>query len=335
VNHDRLDITPEDVNRIWPVAPPVRLVQTAHGMNNRSFFVEGNDRTYFLKRYDNAPGRERLAAESRLISAVAARHPPFSVPETIPAQTGEIVVELDGHLYALSRFIRGNAARYGDPEDAAACGRALAELHVALSGTDIGVASGEGPGAGDLAAVHPLIPEPGRAVREVLDDSSLAAEASAIIMENAKRHATITVGWPVSWIHWDYYPSNVLMEEHRVTGILDFEFAGAGYWAMDLAIGLTAFALGHADMSLLVDRFAGGYFSRRDVSEDEITAVPVLILERDARSLVHWTGRFRQGLTDRTEIAGRARRLIDLAGFLDQHGPDLVARLHEISFRQR
>lgn len=316
------EITPEDVRREWPVAPPVRLLRTDRGMNNRSFFVQGDAVTYFLKRYDNAPNRDRLVSESRLLSAVAAQHPPFAVPETIPARTGELLVELDGHLYGLSRFIRGDAARYGDPDDAFACGRALAELHVALSRTGIGVASREGHGAGDLTTIHPLVSEPGRAVREALDDTGLATEASAIIRKTAERHAAITVGWPVTWIHWDYYPSNVLMDRatHRVTGIVDFEFAGAGYRAMDVAIGLQAFAFGQSDTGALIERFVSGYLSR-------------LILEREATSLVHWTGRLRQGLNDRAEIAGRVRRLVDLAAFLDAHGEWMVELLERIVSR--
>lgn len=145
----------------------------------------------------------------------------------------------------------------------------------------------------------------------------------------------MTSGWPLTWIHWDFYPSNVLMHAGHVTGIVDFEFAGAGYRAMDIAIGLNAFAFGQPDMWTLIERFATGYLSRVHLSTGEIEAVPTLMLMREATSLVHWTGRSLQDLPDRMGVTQRARRLVELAHLLEGRGAELVMRLHEISARPR
>jgi homoserine kinase type II len=329
------EITPEEIGRIWPVALPVRVRRMALGTNNRSFIVDCDDRTCFLKSYDNAPDPERCALEHRITAAIAAQHPPFAVPETILSRSGEAHVLHDGRYYALSTFIPGSVARYGDRDDAFACGRSLAELHAALIRVDPASQDEDHHGLGDLATVHPLVPDPERAIGEAIGDTQLADETAAILAAIDLRHATATAGWPLTWIHWDYYPTNVLLQSHRVTGIVDFEFAGLGHRAMDVAIGLYAFAFGQPDIWTLIDRFASGYLSMLELSPEEIEAVPTLILTREARSLTHWTGRFRQGLRDQPGIAQRARQLVDLAGFLDQNGADLVARLHEPSSRSR
>ena len=329
-NHE---ITPEDICRIWPVATPARIRRTVHGANNRSYIVDCEENTYVLKGHDNSPDHERLLFVNRLTAAIAATHPPFAVPRTILSRSGEAHILYGGRSWTLSTFITGSAARAGDPDDAAACGRALAELHAALTRVPFAPRDRDRHTSGDLAKVHPLVPDPARAIREAIGDATLAEEATTILEAVQSRAASVTAGWPLTWIHWDFYPSNVLMESHRVTGIVDFEVAGPGFRAMDVTIGLYAFAHGQPGMWTLVERFATGYLGRLPLSAGEIEAVPTLMLMREAVSLVHWTGRSLQGLPDWAGVPHRARRLVDLAQFLDGTGADLVRRLHAISSR--
>jgi len=329
------EILPEDVSRNWPVSLPSRVQRTERGTNNRSFIVECDRSTYFLKRYDNEPDPQRYKFEHRITAAIAAQGPPFAVPETILSRSGETHVLVGDRNAALFTVIPGSAARYGDPVDAAGCGRALGDLHAALTEVDLGPPDAGPRTFGDLATVHPLVPDPEGAIRDTINDEALANAAAAIMASTQSRWLAVTSDWPLTWIHGDFYPTNVLQQSHRVTGIVDFEFAGAGYRAMDVAIGLYAFAIERSDMERLFDCFAGGYLSRMELSLDEIESMPILILMREATSLTHWTGRYRQGLTNAAGIGERARRFVGLARFLDRNGADLVARLHEISSRQR
>lgn len=329
------DITPEDVCRIWPLSRPVRLRRIALGTNNRSFIVEcgGDGVTYFLKLYDNPPDPERRVFANRITAAIALQRPPFAVPETIRSRSGETQVLLGDRYHHVSSFIPGSVARYGDRDDAAACGRALAELHAALASVDLGSSHAGPPTFGPLATVHPLVPEPERAIETALSDADLAQTVTGIVSSAEARWLHVTAGWPLTWIHADFYPSNVLMRSRQVTGIVDFEFAGAGYRAIDVAIGVYAFAFWQPGFLVLVERFATGYLERIELSAEEIRAIPVMILMREATSFVHWTGRYRQGLTNRTGIEERAGQLVKLAGFLGENGAELTARLHHLNSR--
>lgn len=329
------EVTPEDVSRIWPVTTPVRIRRTMHGANNRSYIVECEENTYLLKGHDNSPDRERLLFVSQLTAAISVAHPPFAVPETILSRSGEAYIHLGGRSWTLSTFISGSVATAGDPDAAAACGRALAELHAALAQVPFAPRDEDRRAVGDLAKVHPLVPDSERALSEAIGDAELAEDTTAILKVAQSRAAAATAGWPLTWIHWDFYPSNVLMESHRVTGIVDFEIAGAGYRVMDVAIGLYAFAFGQPSMWTTIECFATGYLGWIHLSAEEIEAVPTLMLMREATSLTHWTGRSFQGLPDRMGVTQRARQLVELAHFLDENGADLVMRLHEISSRQR
>jgi Ser/Thr protein kinase RdoA (MazF antagonist) len=99
------------------------------------------------------------------------------------------------------------------------------------------------------------------------------------------------------------------MDGSRVTAILDFEAAGPGYRAMDLAIGLWAF--GNHDRSA-AQAFRRGYLTRLPLTDAEQHAVPDLQLLREATSLVHWYGRHLEGLTTAADVNARADRLLQL-----------------------
>lgn len=331
------DITPEDISRLWPVPAPSRLLRTARGTNNHSFIVESgtDDSTYFLKQHKNVLDRERFLFACQLMRGIAAQDPPFAVPETILSRAGETHVVHGGSTFNLSTFIPGTVAAYGDRDDAATCGAALADLHLILSRIDLGSHEAGPPTYGDLGSVHPLVPDPPATIRHVLGQGDLADASIAILPAVQSRWSSVTAGWPLTWIHADFYPSNVLQQAHRVTGIVDFEFSGAGYRAMDFAIGIYAFAFGLPSKNELIDRFGTAYLERMALSEEEIAAISLMILIREATSLVHWIGRGRQGLTDRTGAAERARRLVTLAGVLDRTGADVVTRLQGISARRR
>lgn len=203
-------LAPEDVRRLWPVATPLRLRQIAIGTNNRSFIVDCDDHTYFLKRYDNVPNPERSAFEHQLTAGITAQRPPFAVPETILSRTGETHVRAGGQVYGLSTFIPGLVARAGNREDAPACGRALAELHGALAGVDPDQSGDGRPIFGNLAAVHPLVPDPEAAIRDAVGDEQLIENANAILSLVQSGWDVTTNGWPLAIIHGDFYPSNVL-----------------------------------------------------------------------------------------------------------------------------
>ena len=118
-----------------------------------------------------------------------------------------------------------------------------------------------------------------------------------------------------------------MIDGGTVSGILDFEFSGMGYQAMDFAIGLAAFSFtpwGHGCSWPRVEAFAAGYLHVVALQRAHLTAVPTLLLMREVTSLIHWLGRMEQGLTTFDDVQERACRLISLHRWLDTHGSELV-----------
>jgi Ser/Thr protein kinase RdoA (MazF antagonist) len=284
----------------WGVsARDVRAV--GEGTNNSSFFV-GNEFVLRVHRNTDAPDYEH--AVLRALEGLS-----FAVPVPLVAESGTTVArgEVDGEIVtaSLSRRIAGEHPRRGDVARAEACGEALAELDEALARLDPAALPKRYIWDGGLTKVHPRVPELGALLASI--EGAERREEVARILAAAQPARDL----PLSIIHADFFPGNVLMEGPRVTAVLDFETAGPGYRAMDLAVGLWAF--GHRDRPKATDAFRRAYLARLPLTDAEQHAVPELQLLREATSLMHRYGRHLEGLTTAADITARADQLRQLA----------------------
>lgn len=86
------------------------------------------------------------------------------------------------------------------------------------------------------------------------------------------------VGLPTGIIHADLFPDNVFFERDRLTGMIDFYFACADYFAYELAICLNAWCF-EEDGGFNISKARSllrGYQRRRPLSDDELSALPIL-----------------------------------------------------------
>ncbi|MET9315254.1 phosphotransferase [Kribbella sp. NPDC003505] len=225
---------------------------------------------------------------------------PFAVPTPVPAD-GETAVRGEIHgepvLASLSRRIPGEHPARGDTARAEACGRALGELDKALAELNPADLPPSPVWNGDLTTVHPRVPN----LDVVLD----ALPAVAPILAGIGPLLDL----PQQIIHGDFALTNVLMVGDRVTAILDFETAGLGYRALDLAVGRYFFGeVGHPSTA-----FQRGYLEAFPLTDAELAALPGLELMREATSLVHWYGRYLDGQTTAEGVAARVERLLGVS----------------------
>jgi homoserine kinase type II len=326
----------------WPLESPVNIRPVGSGVNNLSHLITSGAESFILKQYLNADMAVRVAFEHALLAALARRGLPFAVPVPVRARDGRSVVEVEGGRYALFPAIPGRPAERGDAAIAARCGAALAALDIALAQVTRDLGSPVPNAYGRLSAEHPTVPDLSAAVATAFPEKKAAQSLMSVLARAERAWMDATAGWPRQVIHCDFFPSNVLIEEGAVSGVLDFEFAGLGERAMDLAIGLVAFSSRTWEAGWrngpdwpLLDAFAGAYLATLTLTERELAAMPDLILMREAGSFVHWLGRLGQGLTTREDIEGRAERLHALNGWLNVHREDLVGCLNRVAGEPR
>jgi Ser/Thr protein kinase RdoA (MazF antagonist) len=121
-----------------------------------------------------------------------------------------------------------------------------------------------------------------------------------------------TGGLPAQVIHGDLAPSNVLADQDtgEVTGLLDFELAGAGFRVQDILAALyNSTALGAPDWPRRTAAFLRGCASVRRLEPAEITALPELLIARSLGSALWRAARWRAGLGRFGEVTAHAGRL--------------------------
>lgn len=309
--------------RAWPVG--VRACERApHGVNNDTFFVSAGEGDFVLRVYRNTADHERVRYEHELLGRLAAEGLPFAVPAPIRTRAGDTLAVLetdDGpRLAALFTRIGGGPAAI-TRANARLAGAALARLDDAFTRLELPVR----PPA-TLAEVHPLVPDPLDALRGLDLDGPILGPVAETLERVSAEHETLAAALPRQIIHGDFAFPNVLVERGRVTGLLDFEFAAPDLRAADLACALyiTVVRGDERERWPLLESLATGYRRVLPLDPAEIAALPSLLLRRCAVGVVHWIGRWRQGLVDLETARERPRRLVPFVRWLDAAAPHLV-----------
>jgi homoserine kinase type II len=311
------------VLRPWPVAP--RAMEPAeHGLNNESSFVHALEGEFVLRVYRNTADPARVRDEHDLLGRLLMAELPFATPAPIRTIDGDTLAVLetpDGpRLAALFERIPGVPASLDVP-NARIGGRALAQLDAAFARFDLPVRV-----PATLRDVHPDVPDP----LDALDDLEIGERAEPVrrVLERVlDAHDALAASLPRQIIHGDFAFPNLLVDAGKVSGLVDFEFAGADLRAADLASAMYVITVRASDAQrwAILEAFAAGYRRSLPLDPVEAAAFPDLMLRRAATGLVHWLGRWRAGIADRQEPLDRVERGTRFAAWLDENAPRVAA----------
>lgn len=203
-------------------------------------------------------------------------------------------------------------------------GAALGELHTALSH----YAAEAQPGLPPFGA---LAAEP-RAPVEALGGWPTTADAREALAWWSQERMAVTA-WvgeaygslPQQVIHRDVDPSNTLVAEGRVSGSLDFEYAGVDARALDVAAALkyTVRAWENHEPWETARSFCRGYRGWQALSDAEASAIPWLTRLRELAAMELRAGRARTD-DEAAPLLGRLQAMRASAEWLERHGEHLV-----------
>jgi homoserine kinase type II len=306
----------------YDLAPPLAIQPISAGMNNRSFLISSAGSDYVLKWHQNTGAIERIMLLDPILAALGRMHLPFAIPLTLRSRAGGpmYAAHIDDSMVILTLTPRidGRSPLFGDPQQALVCGQALGLLDQALRRVRLVPGITVKDPFPVLDDIHPEISDPTGMAHSMLTHGGVArllVKIEDVWLERTRR-------WPKQLIHGDFYPTNVLMVDASVSGVLDFEYSGPGHRAMDFATGLGAFGVkdwtARPEWSL-IEAFASGYMRHSPLTPEEREGVPDLLLKREATSFVHWLGRMHQGLTDSRDMRSRGERLTALDRWMQIH----------------
>jgi homoserine kinase type II len=250
----------------------------AAGIENTNYFLTADKGRFVLTLYERVPAEE-LPFYLNLMAHLARSGVQAPAPEA--DRSGALWSFLNGKPAGLVTRLDGKPVLRPAVAHCAAVGAALGRMHVAVASYRGRLTNRRGPGWWRQAA---------RAARPYL-----TAEQNALLAAELKFQTGFAkVKLPRGAIHGDLFCDNVLFEEHRVSGIIDFGFAATDVLSYDLAITVNDWctvadathsgALDPERVAALVRTYA----NERPLSAEERTAWPALLR---AAALRFWLSR--------------------------------------------
>ena len=238
----------------------------AEGVENSNFLLVTDRGPFILTVYERRVRTAELPFFLALLDHLAGRGVPCPTP--VHGRDGQALRRVRGRFAAIVTFLPGLWPRRPTPDQCAAVGAALADLHAASRdfperrANDLSL-----DGWRRLAA--DCLAHPGGVAPDLGDE--LKGEIAAL-----------SAAWPgdlpTGIIHADLFPDNVFFAGSQVSGVIDFYFACTDALAYDLAITLNAWCF-EPDGAFNVTkarRLTAGYDARRRLTPAERLALPLL-----------------------------------------------------------
>jgi Ser/Thr protein kinase RdoA (MazF antagonist) len=250
---------------------------------------------YLLKR--RASGRDdpfKVAFSHALVAHLRERR--FPVPALIGTRDEQnSLLQLGGHVYELFEYVQGD--RYdGSLEQTTSAGGTLAEYHVAVAGfrtewtPPIGSYHDSEMVRNGLNAIPTTTSGHDSVVGHEAELLHLTQHLHERYDESAERvREAGFANWPVTIIHGDWHPGNMLFRGTKVCAVLDFDAARHQPRITDIAYGMLQFSIlrsttGPESWPAFGDetrtrRFLAGYLTRAPVPLEQRLVVADLMIE--------------------------------------------------------
>ncbi|MFK3889941.1 homoserine kinase [Sphingomonas sp. NPDC079357] len=253
--------------RRYDVGELVSVKGIAEGVENSNYLVDTTSARFILTLYEKRVAADDLPFFMALLDHLAARG--LAVPPAIPDRDGTVIQTLEGRPACLIRFLTGVSVSHPTPAQAQAAAIAMGEIHAALADFRQTRVNSMG-----IATWRPLLEKCGRDLDTIHPGLFDRIDTALTTVERSW-----PLGLPVSAIHADLFPDNVLMQGDTVTGLIDFYFACTDVRAYDLAVMHSAWtfdARGENASAPVGAALLAGYTAAFGLSDAERTALPLL-----------------------------------------------------------
>lgn len=252
----------------------LELQGIATGIENTNYFVTTSNGRFVLTLFEIL-GVEELPFYLNLMAHLA-RHG-IPCPDPVANRANQFLGMLNGKPACIVSRLSGKSTTAPSAAQCAAIGAMLGQVHIA--GQSFSQIMPNPRGAAWRAATAPQ-------VRPFMDAPQAALLESEVALQARQDWASL----PQGVIHADLFRDNVLLEENRVSGLIDFYFACSDALLYDVAITVNDWCT-HTDGALNASKtqtLLRAYHAVRPLVESEYSAWPLLLR---AAALRFWLSR--------------------------------------------
>jgi homoserine kinase type II len=322
------------ISNYWPFLAEATFEPTAQGSSQATYFVYTPDNWFVLKLYAATTQTVQIQYEHSLLTFLQSIDFPFAIPVPIRTTSGEtfIVVEADGRSLnaALFPWIVGQAMDRQNLDQIQSAGFALANLHHQLTKFDPQGKFARLPFWGALDRIHPQVSDPLTIVKIFNLGLEEQERFSQLLSEAIEAAPHLYATLPIQTIHADYITPNILVQDDRVIGILDFEFATRDLRLLDYLSSLdqfVSFPWKNARFEEIVRAFSTGYLTYSSLTMAEMKAVIAVWKLQRSSSLIYWTGWLLEGKGNRQQIADAVMETLRFETWLESNQSRLLDAL--------
>ena len=241
----------------------LELQAIASGIENTNYFVTTSNGRFVLTLLEKL-GADELPFYLNLMAHLARHGIPCPCP--VANRRSQFLGELNGKPACIVSRLSGKSTTAPNIAQCAAIGAMLGQMHIA--GQSFSQIMPNPRGAAWRAATAPQM-------RPFLDAEQAALLDSEIALHARQNWAVL----PQGVIHADLFRDNVLLEENRVGGLIDFYFACSDALLYDVAITVNDWCM-DADGTLDAARaqaFLRAYHAVRPLLDSECEAWPLML----------------------------------------------------------
>jgi len=328
------DLAMEALSKFLDSTEGITMEATSGGVNNIVQYITlPSGERQLLRIYNNGLNAQRVKFEHEILRQLN-EMPPFSfeVPKFIMSKDGTTMSRLsNGADACMCTLIPGELPKLTCVED---IGRASGELNTALANVSIDPAMCNTAPYWKMWEVHHAV------TRENFEAGMAGSAFDGDLRDVATRMTKETLDiadkcegtyqtLQTQLIHGDLHYDNVLVEDGKVTGLLDFEFASFDWRAMELAICLSKYAGEQPDAMPYFDAFIDGFAKTGELTKVEAEAIPDLINLRILSNIVYFVGRAIAGEDDISSITTRIANYERRVKWVKDNGDAIVGRIVE------
>ena len=268
------DAQAADWLRNYSIGTLVALEPIKAGIENSNFFLTTTQGRYVLTLFERLPAAELLFYLD--LMAHLARHG-IPSPAPIADLSDQYLQHLNGKPAALVTRLAGRSLEQPGEKECAELGALLARMHLAGRSYPAYLENPRGPKWWRFAAAE---------VRTFLDAGQTKLLDDEMAFQAQHRFPDL----PRGPVHADLFRDNALFEKGRISGVIDFYFAGVDCLLFDIAVCANDWCLDgqHALEAARTKALMDAYEAVRPLSRLEREAWPVMLR---AAALRFWLSR--------------------------------------------